>query len=449
MKTFGIFFIALVLATIAYSLMPAEMPELAQRTVAIFLFAAILWATEVIPLYATSLCVVGLEILLLAQEGGLAGQGGLSYHEFLSPFASGVIILFMGGFLLGKAVTKHGLDHVLARRFLYPFVRSRIGLVYGIMLVTAFFSMWISNTATCVMMFAILSPILASIPKGSLYGRTLVLAVAFGANIGGIGTPIGTPPNAICLANLRDIGLDIGFLQWMTAAIPLMVLLIAIAGFLLLMTSRSHQNISLSLPKIRKRVGIQGWLVSMIVGMCGLLWMTSQWHGINEAVIALIAAALLTALRILDRKDVDSIDWNILILMWGGLSLSHAMQLTHLSDWLGSLSMSQLPAHLFPMAFVLLSVTLSTLMSNTAAANLIIPIAVIAGGSNPLHLAVLSAFACSFAMALPISTPPNAMAFATGGITARQMLRSGGIISLVCILALALGYQIVLPLIFK
>jgi len=449
-RTLGLGLLAVVLAGVAYTVTPETVPELARRTVAIFILAAVLWATEAIPLYATSLCVVGLEILLLAQQGGMAGQGGLSYKQFLSPFASGVIILFMGGFLLSKAITKHRLDEVIANKLIYPFARSPLLLIYGILGVTALFSMWMSNTATAAMMVAIVAAMLKGVPRDSHFRRAMILAVPFGANIGGIGTPIGTPPNAVCLANLRDAGVEIGFLQWMGAAVPLMVLLIGITGLVLYGFFRPEGGISLSAPKdAEQRISGKGWLVLGILGFAVTLWLTSTWHGINEAVVALIAAALLTALGVLSRQDVDSIDWNILILMWGGLSISNAMQLTNLTGWIGSLPFASLSGMALPILFVLLALGLSTFMSNTAAANLMIPIAIVVSGANPLYLALLTAFACSFGMALPISTPPNAIAFASGGISSRQMILTGGVISVIGVVLLLLGYQIVLPLVFR
>ena len=177
------------------------------------------------------------------------------------------------------------------------------------------------------------------------------------------------------------------------------------------------------------------------------LWLTGGWTGIPDAVVALIAAALLTALGMLSRSDVDSIDWNILILMWGGLALGNAMPLTGLVDVITELPLAELRGFWLSLAIVILAVGLSTFMSNTAAANLIIPIAMAIGATQALQLALLTALACSFAMALPISTPPNAIAFATGRLPAATLLRVGGLISTVCVIVLLAGYRVVLPLV--
>ncbi|MEX0886464.1 MAG: DASS family sodium-coupled anion symporter [Phycisphaeraceae bacterium] len=442
--------VAPVLALIVYFMLPEAMGELPRRAVAIFIVAAIWWATEAIPLYATSLCLIGLEVLLLARHGGFAPEGDLRFDQFFDPFASPVIILFMGGFLLASAVTKHGLDRAIASRVLSRFTRGPLLLIYGIMGITAFFSMWMSNTATTAMMIAIVAPLIKGITDeegGHRFATAIVLAVPLGANIGGIGTPIGSPPNAVALAALRSAGIELTFLQWMMVAVPLLVLLLAVAGLLLYWLMPPGKG--LVLPELRDREAMprRGKATLGILVLTIGLWLSGGWTGIPDAVVAIIAAALLTALGMLHRSDVDSIDWNILILMWGGLSLGNAMQLTGLVNVITELPLADLQGFLLSAAVVALAVGLSTFMSNTAAANLIIPIAMAIGATQALELALLTALACSFAMALPISTPPNAIAFATGRLPAATLLRVGGLISIICIGVLLAGYQIVLPLV--
>jgi solute carrier family 13 (sodium-dependent dicarboxylate transporter), member 2/3/5 len=446
-KTLVLCGISGVLALIAFWLAPADLPLLGRRTVAIFVLAASLWATEAIPLYATSLSIIGLEILLLAHHGGLASTGDLRYTQFLSPFSSGIIILFMGGFLLARAATKHQIDTVIASRILSPFVTSPLRLIYAVLGITAIFSMWMSNTATTAMMLAIVAPILHRLPAHDRFHRAIILAVPFGANIGGIGTPIGTPPNAVALANLHQAGIHIGFLDWMTMGIPLCLLLLFITGGLLYVSFRPTAPLQLEPVPSPGPLSLHGRLTLLILLGAIVMWLTSQWHGIAEAVVALLAAALLTALRALERRDVDSIDWNILILMWGGLSLGNAVQLTGVTEWITSIPIDHLSGFGLATAVVVIAITLSTFMSNTAAANLIIPMALVLSVGHPAQLVLLTAFACSFAMALPVSTPPNAIAFATGRIPASSMLRVGVLVSIVATIVLLLGYQALLPLV--
>jgi solute carrier family 13 (sodium-dependent dicarboxylate transporter), member 2/3/5 len=459
-----------VLAVATYYLLPASMDELARRTVAIFLVAAIFWATEVLPLYATSLCIIGMGILFLADKGGLAnllpvrGDGipeghSMSYKVLLSSFSSPIIILFMGGFLLSAAVTKHGLDRAIASRILRPFNYHPLMLIFGVMLITAFFSMWMSNTATTVMMLAIISPLVRALPQEDKFHRAVILAVPFGANIGGIGTPIGTPPNAVALAALNDFGIEIGFVDWMLMAVPLAAILLVVAGLLLYRFFPPGKDLVLpELEKPTEKISTKGRWTLIILSFAILLWLTGKWHGLAPAAVALLAAAALTALGVLRKHDVDSIDWNVLILMWGGLSLGKAMEVTNLISYIGDLPIADLTGFALASSIVLLSVILSTFMSNTATAIVIIPmvIALVAGqniegqtAEDVSHLTaqlvILTALACSFAMAMPVSTPPNAIAFATGKVPVSALIRSGALVSFICIVALLLGYQWVLP----
>lgn len=457
-------------ALAVYYLLPTSIGEVAitelqRRMLAIFLVAAIFWATEVMPLFATSLMIVGLEILALATEGGLAGvlpsvsdwpaRDGqplaLSYKIFLAPFASGIVILFMGGFLLSAAVTKHGIDRIIAARFIRPFMRHPLMLVFGVLGITAFFSMWMSNTATAAMMLAIIAPLVRQLPSEDQYHRAVILAVPFGANIGGIGTPIGTPPNAVALQFLRNVGIEIGFIDWMVIAIPLVLLLLGVAGILLYRYFPPRRGVKLPELETPPKIGRMGWLTLAILIGTILLWLTGKWHPIHEGVVALLAAAALTTLGVLDRSDVDSIDWNVLILMWGGLSLGTAMMQTDVVGLITQMPVESLHGFMLALVVVVVSVTLSNFMSNTAAANLLVPIvmAIATTAAGQTELAILVAMGTSIAMAMPVATPPNAIAFATGKIPAASLIRSGGTITLLAMIIMLMGYQIMIPLLLR
>lgn len=180
--------LSLVLSLVVYVALPREMGELGRRAVAIAVFAAALWATEAIPLFVTSLGVVGLEVLLLASRdggGGLAGTGDLSYRQFFEPFASSTIILFLGGFLLAAAVSKHRLDRAVAGRLLRPFVGDSYKMIFATIFTTGFLSIWMSNTAVAAMMLAVIGPLTREPLFPRRLASALVLAVAFGASLGG------------------------------------------------------------------------------------------------------------------------------------------------------------------------------------------------------------------------------------------------------------------------
>lgn len=465
-----IYIMTAVASVAMYYLLPADMNELSRRTATIFLAAAILWSTEALPLYATSLCVLGLEILFLAADGGIAGilparsamplkPGGSDYLqfgavEFLKSFSSPIIVLFLGAFLLSAAVTKHGLDRVIAARVLQPFISRPKWLIFAILGITAFFSMWMSNTATTAMMLAIVAPLMRALPDKDTFHRAVILAVPFGANVGGIGTPIGTPPNAVALAALRMAGYQIGFLDWMVFAVPLMLCMLVLTGIVLLWFFPPDKDLVLPAFDPPKKLTFEGRLSIIILVIAIVLWLTGKWHGIADAVVALLAAAALTAMRVLDRKDVDSIDWNVLILMWGGLSLGHAMNVTGLVEYVIHLpvigwiqTLPEFTSHMVMAGFVLtLTVGLASFMSHTAAAALIVPMAMALSPQEGGMLAILCALASSFAMAMPVSTPPNAMAFASGRVPATSMIRSGGLISFASIIVLLAGHRAVLPM---
>lgn len=477
LRTAAILASTAILCALAYGLLPDELDEPARRAVMVFIIAAVFWATEVIPLYATSLLIIALQVVLLAAEGGLGPAGDINYREFFQPFASPIIILFMGGFLLARAVSKHRLDAAISARVLRPIAHRPVMLVYAIMGMTAFFSMWMSNTATTAMMIALILPLVTRIsatdnasPEDAArqvhFARALVLAVPLGANIGGIGTPIGTAPNAVALAALRNAGYDISFVDWMLMAVPLEVALLALAGAVLLYAHPPARDMGPIADEpdsvAATRLTSRGWMTATILTLALAMWLTGNLHGIADAVVALFAATALTALGVLDRRDVDSIDWNILILMWGGLSLGHGMQVTGLVDWIVAMPIfSNADGFVLAGGVVALSVGLSTFMSNTAAANLIVPMALAmssaaagvgAEAGDPMlgaELVMLTALSCSLAMALPVSTPPNAIAFSTGRIGAKHLLRVGGAITVLSVIVLLLGYRFVIPFVLR
>ena len=459
--------LAIVLAASAYALFPSkigsvQVTELQRRMVGIFVIAGIFWATEVIPLFATSLLVISLEIIFLAEKGGLAAKiPGLSqlpsdihltYASFLSSFGSHIIILFMGGFLLSTALTKHGIDRKIAAIFLQPFTKSPRMLIFGVLGITAFFSMWMSNTATAAMMLAIVAPVLRQLPEKDLFHRGLILAVPFGANIGGIGTPIGTPPNAVAFdaLNRPGSGMEVTFLDWVMMAVPLEILMLIVVGFMLLYFFPHKGQLLLGKIQPPDRIRRKGRITLVILMLAILLWLTGKWTGLASGAVALFIAAVLAVFKIIDRKDVDSIDWDVLILMWGGLSLGGAMSATGLTGLITQIDFISLGFGQWAIAtlVVVSALVFSTFMSNTATANLLVPI-VMAMGVGTMQgrgeLAVLAALGCSFAMAMPVSTPPNAIAFATGNVPVGSMIRVGGLISIVSIFVMLLGYKLFLP----
>ena len=426
-------------AILTMSLVKDSLSQEAYLMTGIFVFAAMLWATEALPLFATSLLIIGLEILLLSNPGDWVGFGfeqveNPNYRVFLAPMADPVIVLFLGGFLLAKSAIKEGVDSMLATLVLRLFKGKPRLIILGLMVFTATFSMFMSNTATTAMMITLVVPIITELPPEERLRKALVLCIPFAANIGGLGTPIASPPNAVATGYLINAGYEISFLGWMTAAVPLMVILLFIAWGLLTALFRSSLK-QLHVPETDYTLTRRGVYVMFIFSITVLLWLTDAIHGLPASVVALFPAIALTATGLLNRKDYNSLEWHILTLIAGGIALGVGMTMTGLDQTL----IGFIPAGggLVLGSLLVLTVLLSTFMSNTAAANLLLPIGIsfaVSVGSaslDPIHAGVSIAMAASLAMALPVSTPPNAIAYAQGMIETRDIAFSGTVLGLI------------------
>jgi solute carrier family 13 (sodium-dependent dicarboxylate transporter), member 2/3/5 len=427
--------IAIICSVAAYLLLPDTIAEPARRVIAVFVLAVFFWAFEIVPLFATSLIIVVLLSLLLT-----------SPTFFLVPFASPVIMLFLGGLVLAQAAARHGVDHFLLTRMLRRLGNSSYRVLIGVLLITAFFSMWISNTASAAMMLILIKPVVDGLSGNDPLRKGLILAVAFGANLGGIGTPIGTPPNAIAMGILRDYGMQLNFLTWMMIAVPLAILLLALVAPILLLFFRPQSATITYAPEKSKRLSGQGISVLVIAAIVILLWLTTPLHHISEAIVALIGVAALTAFRLVRKEEFRQVQWDVLVLMWGGLALGEAVQTTGAIDHLLAYPLfAELGMGLI-VAIAVVAVLLTSFISNTATANLLLPIAV---SINPAHAHLFSitvALACSFSFAFPISTPPNALAYGTGEINVKDMFKAGGVASVIALLVTLVGFQYVIPL---
>lgn len=362
---------------------------------------------------------------------GLEPSGVLdSYQIFLNPIASPVLVLFFGGFILAIAATKHGFDVRLARAFVKPFGTHPRMVLLGVIATTALFSMFMSNTATTAMMIAILAPLFKHFEGRDPFKKALVLAVPFAANVGGMGTIIGTPPNAVAASVLGQIGHPISFFGWMAMAMPVVVIVLLILWLLLIKIFKPRMDhFEMLFPEDLKLT----WdLVIVVVTFTVtiLLWLLEPLTGIPSAVVALLPIMIFTLFGIIGREDLRKIEWHILILVAGGLTLGVAMKQSGLSDLLvGYLLVLQLSPVLLLITICVFAMIISNFMSNTAASNLLIPIVTSLAVVSPSLGAIVVALGCSMAMSLPISTPPNAIAFATQAVETRDMARYGTIVS--------------------
>jgi solute carrier family 13 (sodium-dependent dicarboxylate transporter), member 2/3/5 len=417
----------------------------------IFVLAALLWVTQALPLFATSLLVIGLQVVLLANPGGWTGLGfetgdAPSYRDILGAAADPVLVLFFGGLVLARAVVKTGLDRVMCGLLLRPFGTEPRWVLLGLMLITLLFSMWMSNTATTAMMLALSAPVVATLPPKDPFRKALALGVPFAANIGGVSTPIASPPNAVALGFLEKAGHQVSFLDWMVVAVPLMLGLALFAWFVLCKSFPPGTS-ALRLEQTRERPTRPGWIVLGVLVVTVVLWLTGRWHGVPSAVVALLPVVALSAAGVFTRDDLGEIEWSILILIAGGISLGAGMQMTGLDQlavqWLPTSGKNNL---WLLAALVVATMVLGSFMSNTAAANLLLPVGLAAaaaagpeGGLHPVHVALSIALAASLAMPLPISTPPNAIAFAKGEFATRDMARIALIIAVPAALLIITG----------
>lgn len=455
----------------------AGLTVIQQRMIAIFVFAALMWILEGVPAWVTSVLIIvvmlftvsdsaiatlidpqyysGVDVEKVTIKGvdTIQMTGLIPYKDIIAAFADPVVMLFMGGFILALVASKSGVDVTLARYMLKPFGTNAKVVLLGFMLVTAVFSMFVSNTATAAMMLTFLAPVFRSLPENE-HGRVaLALAIPIGCNIGGIATPIGTPPNGIALGALKDSGVDISFLDWVIMMTPLMLVILVIAWLLLTrMYKFNSKNIEFNIVGGAQK----GWrtnAIYVIMVITIALWCGEKIFGINSYVVALFPVGAFTALGIVDSEDIKHIDWAVLWMVAGGFALGTGMK----QSGLAKAMVDSIPFDTFPVLIVLVGAgllcwTLSTFISNSASSALLVPILItvgegmkdqLAGIGGVTTLVVSVALCASFAMALPISTPPNAIAYSTGLVNTKQMAKVGLIMGFI---SMILGYGLLIIL---
>ena len=425
-----------------------------QRVIALFVFAALMWMFEIIPNWTTSLLVIVISLLTVSNKGISffcdPKYGELvSYKEIMASFADPVVMLFMGGFVLAIMAEKYGLDVTMGRAMLSLFGTKPKMVLLGFLLVIAIFSMFMSNTATAAMMLAFLAPVLAVLPADDKGKIGLSLAIPVAANLGGIGTPIGTPPNATAVRFLSEAGYDVTFAEWMIRMIPFVLIMIFVAWtILLLFFPFKSEKVVLEIPENKKEKGWKSTVVWVTFIGTILLWATESLTGINSNVVALIPLGVLTCTGIFTREDIKEINWSVLWLVAGGFALGTCLQGTGLAKVLiQAIPFGTMPVLLVFLIAGLVCYFLSNFISNSATAALLIPILIViaegmadpSAANNASFLAMGGTYAmiifvavcASIAMLFPISTPPNAIAASTGLVETKDMAKVGIIIGVV------------------
>lgn len=426
-----------------------------QRTIAIFAFAALMWIFEIVPNWVTSLMVIVISLLTISNKSisFLMNTGDASrfvpMKELMRSFADPVVMLFLGGFVLAIVASKYGMDVTIARILLKPFGRKPRTVLLGVLIVISVFSMFMSNTATAAMFLAFLAPVFASLPDTDKKGKVgIALAIPIAANIGGIGTPIGTPPNATAVGNLESMAdISITFGQWAVRMIPFVVVMILFAWVILCaFFPFKSKEIVLEIKKDDHKRTYKDYVAWITFGLTILLWMTEQLHGISSNIVALIPLCVYTATGVFVKEDIKEINWEILWLVAGGFALGYALSGTGLAKaMIESIPFGSMNIIVVFSVAGLVCYILSNFISNSATAALLIPI-MIAMGNGLLEsgnaevfntfggqagLSVFIAVCASLAMCLPISTPPNAIASSTGLVETKYMLKVGLLVGLI------------------
>jgi len=407
------------------------------RIFALFLAAVVLWVTEAVPLHATATIIILLEILLVSDKSLLGIPEGFtppSYRVFFGTLAAPVLMLFLGGFFLARGAAKFDLDRNLARVLLKPLGTSARMILLGLIAITAVFSMFMSNTATTATMMAVVLPVIHQLPPGDRMRAGLALCIPIAANVGGMGTPIGTPPNAIAISALAVSGISLGFLQWMLMMVPFVLILLFVAWLLLgRIYHFGGRTIEINIESTFNNT-LNAKIFYVTFAGTILLWLTEGIHGMSSGIVGFVPVVVLLSTRVFGPKDLQSIHWHVLWLVAGGIALGVGVGATGLDAWLlGLIEWDGMSTLMIIGLLSLVALVMSTVISNSATANLLVPLSMTLAASDgitmqPITAAVFVAVGSSLAMALPISTPPNAVAVSTGAVRTKDIALIGAMI---------------------
>lgn len=442
---------------------PAGFSQLAWSTAGLLVWMALWWVTEAVPLAVTALLP-----LLVVPLIGLPQPA-----QILTQYANSTIFLILGGFLIGLAMERWQLHRRIAYSIVAALGSHPRRLVFGVMIATAFVSMWVSNTSTTLMMLPVASSIVALVVAGD-HGRptanfatAMLLGVAYAATIGGLGTLIGSPTNALVQGFMaQSFGHDLSFAAWMSFGIPTVIVLLPAAWWILTRIALPFDLPPDTLPRgvMRRALHELGPMsaperrVAFIALTTAALWISRPWlmglpglHGLTDTVIAIGAGLALflapsgtgPGIALLDADAMRKVPWDVLILFGGGLALAAAIQASTLSETLGIAmrGFAHWPQLAVTLVVVLMIVLWSEFNSNTATAATFMPVIATMVDGNPQTILVLlapAAMAASAGFMLPVGTPPNAIVFATGRITMRQMLRTGLLVDVAAVVVITL-----------
>ncbi len=388
-----------------------------------------LWISEAIPPFAVGIFIIAALLFGFGTDFILPLQQG-SRDLYLGTWTSNVIWLLLGGFFLAEAMRLVALDYALFQLSIKWFGTKPYKLLFGLMLTTSLGSMIMSNTATTAMMIGAVFPLIHQLGKKSAFSKALLIGIPAAATLGGMGTIIGSSPNAIAIGALQEQGKHITFVEWMIFGVPTSLLCVYIFWqFLVRRYNLKKLAIGVYQPEINPASNVPSFqkgavIFTLVVTVS--MWLTEPLHQIPVAATSAIPIVLLTLLQVIQAEHVRTLPWDTLMLVAGGLALGIAIVNVGLADIvLATISKSSVPSVLLVPIFGLLSVVLSNFMSNTAAAAILIPLGVGFGGGFGVVIPLVTALSCSCALLLPVSTPSNAIAFATGYLDQKDFRKGG------------------------
>ncbi|MDP2666679.1 MAG: DASS family sodium-coupled anion symporter [Candidatus Diapherotrites archaeon] len=424
-----------VLAGLVYFFLDLGWEPRAQLVLAITVLAVVYWFTEALPLHITGLLIAFLLILL----------GGFSPGEIFPLYFDPIVVLLLGGFVLAIALQKHGLDHLIAHRVLSHLGEKPSMVLLGFMFLTAFLSLWMSNTASAALMIPIVLFVLHQnkLPLStSSFAKAFILGVAYAATVGGLGTLVGSTPNPLAAKYLGEMGMAFGFWDWMFYGLPfVLIFLFVIWGVVLRIYPPEIKRLRLR-PHIEKLNKGQRLVIGIFL-LTALLWATDSLTKLSTSVVALVPILLLYLFRLLETEDFKKVDWPILSLIGSGIVLGSAFQATGIDAHLAALISAHavgLPIFLLIFLLAVVGIIVTMFASNTASAALMIPLTIPlapALGIPVEVIVVVTAIAASIDFTAPMGTPPNAIAYSTGAVTVPQMAKTGLLLSLLAALLLS------------
>jgi sodium-dependent dicarboxylate transporter 2/3/5 len=423
-------------AFLVYSFAPVSLTAQGRVVLAVLFVAAVLWLSEILPLFITSFIIAFLLIV----------WGGFGTQEVFRPFFDPIIVLFLGGFILARAFSRYQLDQLISERILQVIGRKTNLVMFALMSLSATLSMWMSNTASAALLLPISTEILQAsrVEKDDHLWKRFPLAVAYAATLGGLGTIIGSPPNALAQRFLQEGGVEVSFVDWMIYMLPLVVILLPVILLVLTLLFRSDvETLKIShreLPELDLRAKV----VAAVTVLCMLLWLTGEQTGLSSYVVALIPIIVFFTFDLLGEDDLKVLHWETLILFGGGITLGEAVSASgvdaFIADSLAAL-ITGLPSLVLLIVTAFVGLIMTVVASNTGAAVLMMPIVMGLArqlGLDPLPIVLVTTCGVSLDFILPVGTPPSALAYSTGRIRTDEMAKAGLVLTVFVILVPAL-----------